>query len=140
MHPLAVTIGATEAAIIISFVGVLLGGATLFGRWSKTRTDAIKQAREDGEKEQKEENRIARLEDEIKVAREQRDRFGKYEVLVQTTATSVDKMREDMETLHESYKDLLRETRESNRLNRELLNRFMSGELAWRPQASPPGS
>jgi predicted RNase H-like nuclease (RuvC/YqgF family) len=140
---MAIQIGSQEAALLIAAASAAAGAMTVWGRWSGRRAAEMERTRREAREEQEHADKIKRLEEWREYHEDETkpliDRFHKYEALVQTTAATVDHLSQDVRQLTDSNQEMLRETRESNRLTRELLTRFMSGELAWRPGPSSEG-
>lgn len=133
-----------QVTVLIGIVGVLLGLATYLGRRSKVWSDRLKEAKEIGEEEAAQKATLARVASELQRHVDQTaahvERFQEYEKLVYDTARDVQlttrdvaSLSEDVRLLTKSNQDMLAESRESNRLARELLNAFMTGQLTWRP-------
>lgn len=133
-----------QMTVLIGLVGVLLALATYLGRRSKVWSDRLKEAKEDGEERAAQKAMLERVEEELKRYADQsadhQERFQKYEKLVydtgrdvQMTNRDVASLSEDVRLLTKSNQDMLAESRESNRLARELLNAFLTGQLTWRP-------
>jgi hypothetical protein len=134
--PMAITIGKDEAALLIAATIATVGIMTLAGRWSGSRATRLRLAREEGEREQKDKDRLAMVEEGLRehlsevvpLVKE----FQDYKVLSEKTALNVDHLAEKVTSLVESNEKVLIEMRDVGRTMRMLL----TGEIAWRP--NPP--
>jgi len=118
MTPLAISIGTEEIALILSAAGVTGAALTLAGRWQGARSTRLRVAREEGEKEQKEKDRLERLEEKFKVhleeANQRSEELEQTSELVRTTAQTVN-------TLAGQVRDL---TTGANQLNATMMKFF----------------
>jgi len=138
-----ISIGKEEALIMIGLAGVAASAFTVVGRWSGRRAARIEEARREAKREQKDQDRIERLEqwrwahtEETEPLKKQ---FQEYREITQATTLNVEHLATRVEDLVRSGESTLEEMRELARTVRGLL----TGEIPWKgaaPSRGRPGT
>jgi len=134
---MAIAVGKEELLIIIGATGAASALLTVLGRWSGRRAARIEAAKDEAKKEQKEIDRLERLEQWRAAHTDQTEplieEFRDYRSLVQKTALNVEHLTARVRELVDSNRQVLGEMRNVN----QTLLRLLSGGNSARGPGGP---